>query len=98
VVTTYPNAVQSAEELREHAQSRVSHQNRSLYQINTRVSLRDLFQKRGRPATLDDFLDSELDRLAGVSPGYGFLECGRRALRPGKFRERGYHVFRVETV
>ena len=64
MVTTHPDVAQSAEELRERAQSRVGHHNRSLYQINTCASLRDLFQKRGRPATLDDFPDSELDRLA----------------------------------
>ena len=36
----------------------------SLYQINTRVWLTELSRKLGRPATLDDIPDSELDRLA----------------------------------
>jgi glycosidase len=36
----------------------------SLYQVNTRVSLRELSQKLGRPAKLDDYPDSMLDRLA----------------------------------
>lgn len=36
----------------------------SLYQINTRVWLTDLSQGLGRPATLDDIPDAELDRLA----------------------------------
>ncbi len=36
----------------------------SLYQINTRVWLTELSQKRGRRATLDDIPDAELDRLA----------------------------------
>jgi hypothetical protein len=36
----------------------------SLYQINTRVWLRDLSRRQGRPATLDDIPDAELDRLA----------------------------------
>ncbi|HEY6509384.1 MAG TPA: alpha-amylase family glycosyl hydrolase, partial [Vicinamibacterales bacterium] len=36
----------------------------SLYQINTRVWLTDLSQGLGRPATLDDVPDAELDRLA----------------------------------
>jgi len=36
----------------------------SLYQINTRVWLTELSQKLGRPATLDDVPDAELDRLA----------------------------------
>ncbi len=37
----------------------------SLYQINTRVWLTALAQSLGRPATLDDIPDAELDRLAG---------------------------------
>ncbi len=36
----------------------------SLYQINTRVWLTDLSQEMGRPATLDDIPDTEMDRLA----------------------------------
>src|SRR4029450_2959698 len=36
----------------------------ALYQINTRVWLTELSQKLGRPATLDDIPDAELDRLA----------------------------------
>lgn len=36
----------------------------SLYQINTRVWLTELSRRLGRPATLDDVPDSELDRLA----------------------------------
>jgi hypothetical protein len=36
----------------------------SLYQINTRVWLTELSQTIGRPATLDDIPDAELDRLA----------------------------------
>src|SRR6478736_3188380 len=36
----------------------------SLYQINTRVWLTALAQALGRPATLDDIPDDELDRLA----------------------------------
>ncbi len=35
-----------------------------LYQINTRVWLTEWSQKLGRPATLDDVPDAELDRLA----------------------------------
>jgi len=38
----------------------------SLYQINTRVWLTDLAQDLGRPATLDDVPDAELDRLASL--------------------------------
>src|SRR6187402_3536016 len=36
----------------------------SLYQINTRVWITDIANKIGRPATLDDIPDNELDRLA----------------------------------
>ena len=36
----------------------------SLYQINTRVWLTGLSRELGRPATLDDIPDAELDRLA----------------------------------
>jgi Alpha amylase, catalytic domain len=35
-----------------------------LFQINTRVWLTEMSQKLGRPATLDDIPDAELDRLA----------------------------------
>jgi len=38
----------------------------SLYQINTRVWLTALAQSLGRPATLDDIPDAELDRLAAM--------------------------------
>jgi hypothetical protein len=37
----------------------------SLYQINTRVWLTELSKSLGRPATLDEIPDAELDRLAG---------------------------------
>ena len=37
----------------------------ALYQINTRVLLSDLSHGLGRPATLDDVPNAELDRLAG---------------------------------
>ena len=38
----------------------------SLYQINTRVWLTELSKPLGRPATLDDIPDGELDRLADL--------------------------------
>ena len=38
----------------------------SLYQINTRVWLTELSRTLGRPATLDDIPDAELDRLAAI--------------------------------
>src|SRR6266581_1559535 len=38
----------------------------SLYQINTRVWLTERYRALGRPATLDDVPDDELDRAAGM--------------------------------
>jgi len=38
----------------------------ALYQLNTRVHLTALGRRLGRPATLDDIPDGELDRLAGL--------------------------------
>jgi len=38
----------------------------SLYQLNTRVALTALARRLGRPATLDDLPDADLDRLAGL--------------------------------
>ncbi len=38
----------------------------SLYQINTRVWLTELSRRLGRPATLDDIPDAELDNLANM--------------------------------
>jgi hypothetical protein len=38
----------------------------ALYQINTRVWLTELAKSVGRPATLDDIPDAELDRLAAM--------------------------------
>ena len=43
----------------------------SLYQINTRVWLTELTRQIGRPATLDDIPDAELDRLARL--GFGWI-------------------------
>jgi len=43
----------------------------ALYQINTRVLLSDLSRGLGRPATLDDVPDAELDRLAAA--GFDWL-------------------------
>jgi glycosidase len=37
----------------------------ALFQVNTRVRLSELSRELGRPATLDDLPDAELDRLAG---------------------------------
>jgi len=53
----------------------------SLYQINTRVWLTSLSEKLGRPATLDDFPDAEMDRLAKVGIDWvWFLSVWRTGL------------------
>ena len=45
----------------------------SLYQINTRVWLSELSRSLGRPATLDDVPDAELDRLAAMELDWVWL-------------------------
>jgi hypothetical protein len=45
----------------------------SLYQINTRVWLNRLSSQIGRPATLDDIPDAELDELADL--GFDWIYC-----------------------
>ena len=45
----------------------------SLYQINTRVWLNRLSHQTGRPATLDDIPDAELDELANL--GFDWIYC-----------------------
>ena len=54
----------------------------SLYQINTRVWLTELSRQLGRPATLDDIPDAELDRLARDGFRLGLVP-ERLADRPG---------------
>lgn len=63
--------VQPVESVKEHdVESLVEVQQRvfplcpSLYQINTRVLMQELIRKLGRPATLDDIPDEDLDNLA----------------------------------
>jgi hypothetical protein len=63
----------------------------SLFQINTRVVLTELSQTLGRPATLDDIPDAELDGLAGMGFDWvWFLSvwrtgpAGRRVSRENK--------------
>jgi hypothetical protein len=45
----------------------------SLYQINTRVRLTELSQALGRPATLDDIPDADLDRMARLGLDWVWL-------------------------
>ena len=60
----------------------------SLYQVNTRVWLTDLSRRLGRPATLDDVPDAEIDRLAAQGFDWVWLlsvwrtgEAGRQVSR-----------------
>jgi hypothetical protein len=60
----------------------------SLYQVNTRILVGELARARGRPATLDDWPDAELDRIAAFGFDYvwmlGVWQTGAvgRALAP----------------
>jgi hypothetical protein len=60
----------------------------SLYQVNTRVYLTEVARELGRPATLDDFPDGEIERLAGLGFDWIWLlsvwrtgEAGQRVSR-----------------
>lgn len=69
----------------------------SLYQINTRVWLTELSRGLGRPATLDDIPDCDLDRLASV--GFDWIwflsvwqtgPAGRRVSRANPEWRKGF--------
>jgi Alpha amylase, catalytic domain len=45
----------------------------SLYQLNTRVCLTEVSRALGRPTTLDDISDAELDRVGGM--GFDWVWC-----------------------
>jgi hypothetical protein len=69
----------------------------SLYQINTRVWLTEFSKELGRPATLDDIPDTELDRLADM--GFNWIwflsvwatgELGRKISRENPEWRRDY--------
>jgi hypothetical protein len=70
----------------------------SLFQVNTRVTLSALSQQLGRHATLDDFPDGELDRLAGLGFDWVWFlgvwqtgETGRRISRSNPEWLKEYH-------
>ena len=52
----------------------------SLYQVNTRVWLTELARALGRPATLDDIPDPELDRMAQIGPPDAALPLQQKSL------------------
>jgi hypothetical protein len=68
----------------------------SLYQINTRVWLRELSRRLRRPATLDDIPDAELDRFAKMGFDWlWFLSVWQTGLE-GQRVSRGNHEWHKE--
>jgi hypothetical protein len=69
----------------------------SLYQVNTRVHLTELARRLGRPATLDDVPDEEIDRWARLGFDWIWLlsvwrtgEAGRRVSRSNPEWRHGF--------
>jgi hypothetical protein len=71
----------------------------ALYQINTRVRLTELSHSLGRAATLDDFSDAELDRLAEQGFDWIWLlsvwQTGPAALRTSRSNEAWRREFEL---
>jgi hypothetical protein len=67
-----------------------------LYQINTRVWLTGLSRKLGRPATLDDIPDAELDRLAEIGFDWVWLLSVWQTGLAGQRISRGNPQWRKE--
>jgi hypothetical protein len=69
----------------------------SLYQLNTRVFLTELRGRLGRPATLDDVPDEELDRLAALGFDWVWLlsvwRTGEAARRISRQNDEWRHEF-----
>src|SRR5574340_1591639 len=68
----------------------------SLYQINTRVWLTELSRELGRPATLDDIADAELDRLAELGFDWIWLLSVWQTGTAGQAISRGNADWRKE--
>ena len=68
----------------------------SLYQLNTRVWLTELSRALGRPATLDDVPDSELDRLAEMGFDWLWFLSVWRTGPAGQRVSRAHHEWRKE--
>ena len=68
----------------------------SLYQINTRVWLTELSQALGRPATLDDIPDAELDRAAEIGFDWIWLLSVWRTGAAGQRVSRANREWRSE--
>jgi hypothetical protein len=68
----------------------------SLYQMNTRVLLTERARDLGRPATLDDFPDVELDRLADLGFDWLWLLSVWQTGPAGQRVSRNSHEWRKE--
>jgi hypothetical protein len=68
----------------------------SLYQINTRVWITELSRALGRPATLDDVPDFELDRLAEMGFDWLWFLSVWRTGPAGQRVSRAHHEWRKE--
>jgi hypothetical protein len=68
----------------------------SLYQINSRVWLTGLSRKLGRPATLDDIPDAELDRLAEIGFDWTWMLSVWQTGPAGQRVSRSHHEWQKE--
>ena len=68
----------------------------SLYQINTRVWLTELSRTLGRPATLDDIPDAELDRLVEMGFDWVWFLSVWQTGQAGQLVSRANHEWRRE--
>jgi glycosidase len=68
----------------------------ALLQINTRVRMTELSHALGRPATLDDFSDAELDRLAAMGFDWVWLLSVWQTGQAGQRVSRGHAAWRRE--
>src|SRR5688572_1962347 len=69
---------------------------RSLFQFNTRVWLNQLARGLGRPATLDDIPDAELDRLAAQGFDWVWLLSVWQTGAAGQRISRTHHEWQDE--
>lgn len=99
MITTAPGHVLpdlKAEPLPERRLGATSPLYPSLYQINTRVWITELARKLGRPATLDDITDAELDRLAELGFDWIWLLSVWQTGAAGQAISRGSAEWRKE--
>lgn len=70
----------------------------SLYQVNTRVWLTELSRRLGRPATLDDIPDDELDRFSAAGVDWIWLLSVWQTGAAGQVVSRGNVEWRKEFL